>query len=484
MSTENILRVSEILETTAGSLLSGNSGTVVSGITTDTRHIVPDTLFIALEGENFDGHDFVKESFEKGASAILGETEKLLLQKDLIGATVIGVEDSLRALGDIAHYWRMKHDVKILALTGSNGKTSTKEMIAELLSGTYSTLKNVLNLNNLIGVPITLLNLRADHEVAVIEMGMNRPGEISRLTEIADPDFALITNIHPAHLEGLKTLKGIQEAKGELFSGIRDDSTLLVNLNEPLVVELAKRHKKKRVTFGTSSEADIRLVEVVSQLEEGSRFVLRFPDGEAEMFLPVLGKHHIANALASACAAWTMGISIEDIKDGLAKHKPVRQRMDLKRLPGDIHLLDDTYNANPVSLASALETLSLLKGNHRALAVLGGMLELGPDAERFHRKIGERVAQLNFDGLLSIGELGAEIIEGARRMGMPEELLFLGQDHSEVAKKLKSLLQPGDWILVKGSRGFKMEVVIEELLKSQEVTNVEWTEKKKASPGC
>ncbi len=455
--------VEEVVKATRGTLVSGFGDTVLNGVSTDTRELEPGSLFIALEGENFDGHSFLFEALEKGAIAVLGKKEKLDSTEIPGKVAVIGVEDSLRALGDIASFWRHKHSVEIVALTGSNGKTSTKEMISRLLGRKYKTLKNVLNLNNLVGVPLTLLQLEKDHRVGVVEMGMNHPGEIARLVEIADPGYGLITNIQPAHLEGLGSVKGVQAAKGELFEGIKDDGVLFVNYDDPLVRELSERFDKEKISFGMSPEVAVRLRKIVSEDAGGSRFIVEFPDAEEEFFLPVLGRHHVSNALAACAVAWRLGVPVEEIKSGLAAHRPVRQRMEVKEVLDGVHLLDDAYNANPASVSAALETLSRMRGDKRAFAVLGAMLELGKDTVKYHRMIGEKVARLGFDGLLSLGDLGEEFIEGARSAGMPEECLFLARSHGELAEKLAGWVEPGDWVLVKGSRGSRMELVIEKL---------------------
>ncbi len=461
------LTVREILNCTRGTLIQGSEELSVSGISTDTRTLDKGNLFVALQGENFDGHNFIENAVERGAVSVLGVSSKLEKYKDRLSVALIGVDDSLHALGDIANFWRTRHEVRVIAITGSNGKTSTKEMIAALVGRKYRTLRNVMNLNNLVGVPLTLFNLRREHKIAVIEMGMNRPGEIARLAEIAEPDYGLITNVQPAHLEGLRSLKGIQKAKGELFSGVKENGVLFVNLDDPLIVELAEKTEKHKVTFGESPEADVFLTGIISQDVEGSRFRVRFENKETELFLPVLGKHQIKNALAAAAVAWKVGVPLEEIKEGLATHRPVKQRMEVKKLRKDIFILDDSYNANPSSVSAALETVAEIGKKGRFFAVLGAMLELGPESPRYHRLIGEKVARLGYRGLLSLGELGREIIKGARGAGMPVEYLYLGQNHADVATRLLEWLQPGDWVLVKGSRGFRMELVIEKLIENE-----------------
>ncbi len=461
------LTVREILKCTRGTLIQGSEELSVSGISTDTRTLDKGNLFVALQGENFDGHNFIENAVERGAVSVLGVSSKLEKYKDRLSVALIGVDDSLHALGDIANFWRTRHEVRVIAITGSNGKTSTKEMIAALVGRKYRTLRNVMNLNNLVGVPLTLFNLRREHKIAVIEMGMNRPGEIARLAEIAEPDYGLITNVQPAHLEGLRSLKGIQKAKGELFSGVKENGVLFVNLDDPLIVELAEKTEKHKVTFGESPEADVFLTGIISQDVEGSRFRVRFENKETELFLPVLGKHQIKNALAAAAVAWKVGVPLEEIKEGLATHRPVKQRMEVKKLRKDIFILDDSYNANPSSVSAALETVAEIGKKGRFFAVLGAMLELGPESPRYHRLIGEKVARLGYRGLLSLGELGREIIKGARGAGMPVEYLYLGQNHADVATRLLEWLQPGDWVLVKGSRGSRMELVIEKLIENK-----------------
>lgn len=461
MRFEELLTAGRIAAATAGRIAAGGADTAFSSVSTDTRNIPAGALFVALEGENFDGHDFVAGAFEAGAGGALVQREPA---GDVAGRTVIVVEDTLAGLGDIASLWRKSLPLRLLGITGSNGKTTTKEMAARVLTQRFRVHKNEANLNNLVGVPLTLFAMPDDTEVAVIEMGMNTPGEIARLTEIASPDFGLITNVGPAHLAGLGDIDGVKEAKGELFSSLRHDATLLVNGDDPRVVELAARSRNPRLVFGSNNGDDVRLQEVLEEGPGGTRFLLEMDAHTVEIGLKVPGRHHVANSLAAAASGLAFGLGPDEVARALSGYRGFTGRMEMKKAPGGFLIIDDTYNANPGSATQALKTLAGFSPGRR-FAILGDMLELGPTSDKLHHQVGLAAAG-GADFLFALGEMAPNYIEGGREGGMHEERLHLGQSHRELADLLLKLAEPGDFVLVKGSRGMRMEKVVELLMAS------------------
>jgi UDP-N-acetylmuramoyl-tripeptide--D-alanyl-D-alanine ligase len=455
-----------VLEATGGQLLVHVGEKSFSEISTDSRTLDRGDLFVALKGEQFDGHQFLEQAVSRGAAGVvvaLEERETIGLEDFQI--PVVGVPDTLRAFGDLAEFWRRHYPIPLVAITGSNGKTTTKEMVAAIFSRSWKVLKNHGTFNNLVGVPLTLLQLNSSHQAAVIELGMNQPGEIERLTEITHPEVGMITNIQPAHLEGLGSLAGIQAAKGELFAGMAETATIVVNTDDPRVMEMASPFAGRQVRYSTAGgSADITLERVVSMDLDGSRFLLKLQEETLEIHLPVLGHHHIINAVAAAAVAWAVNLPSNTIAAALAEFHPVDKRMEILTLPGDIHIINDSYNANPGSMAAALETLIHLKKQGKTVAVLGDMLELGEDSSALHRQVGGIVAREGVDHLLAMGEQASHLLAGAAEAGMSNNRLTQASDHQEMATQVSSLLATGDWLLVKGSRGMRMEKVVEILL--------------------
>ena len=435
------------------------SGIHLAGVSTDTRTIRPGELFVALRGENFDGHQFLKAAFDQGASAAVVETGT----RTPAGRVCLKIADTLRALGDLAAHMRGRQPLKVIAVTGSNGKTTTKEMLVRILERRYEVLSNTGNLNNLVGLPLTLFRLRPEHEVAVLEMGMNRPGEIARLTKIAAPDVGLITCVAPAHLEGLGSIEGVARAKGELFAGLSPDALGAVNLDDPLVVKQARPLAGRMVTFGFHPRADMRAINVTQRSLRRTSFTLVTPQADVPVRFPLLGRHNVGNALAAAAAAWALGFSPARIATGLDDFPPFPGRLELKPLPGRIYLLDDTYNANPASTRAALEVLARLRGRGRAVAVLGDMLELGPKTADMHRSVGESAAQLGVDLLAAVGSEAKHVVRAAEQHASPPAQAVGFKDTSSAADWLTNHLKPNDRVLVKGSRGMRMEYIVKRL---------------------
>jgi len=441
-------------------LPESGKGVHVSGISTDSRNINPGELFVPLRGERFDGHDYMIQAVRNGAAACLSEEVIAGLS-----VPVLLVKDSLHALGDIAGAARFRLKGPLIAVTGSAGKTTTKEMLATVLSRSGAGLKTSGNFNNLIGLPLTLLGLQEDHSWAVLEMGTSALGEIERLTEIAAPDMGIITNIGAAHLETLHGLDGVSRAKGELFAGMKG-GTAIINLDDERVARLPVANGVRRVTFGLDAKADVRAEEVRNGSSTLS-FRLRLPDGTHQVKLQAPGRHNVHNALAVAAACWALGIAGGEITRGLAEFVPVPGRMNIFPLPCGGELLDDSYNANPLSVSAALETLDGKNGKGRRIAVLGDMLELGSEEGSFHSEIGRKAAKV-VDLLVTVGRLSHETANGARAAGLESSSIIELEDCEAAIAAVSGLQRPGDRILVKGSRGMRLDRLASALRRAEE----------------
>jgi UDP-N-acetylmuramoyl-tripeptide--D-alanyl-D-alanine ligase len=453
-----VVDIQKIAQIVNGKLYRGEGDGMVSGCSVDSRTIRAGELFIPLRGENFDGHDFLLEAVQKGAAACLSE--------DLcsgLRVPVVRVEDTLTALGDLAGSTRAQFGGPVVAVTGSSGKTTTKEMLASILSLTGPGLKTEGNFNNLIGLPLTILRLGEDQKWMVLEMGTNQRGEISRLTAIADPDVGIITNVGPSHLEGLHGLDGVARAKGELFAGLKKDSFAVINADDPRVLQMPVANGVQRILFGLSPAAQIR-AENVEVRGKSVSFRLILPDGEFPVRLPICGQHNVSNALAAATAALCLNVAGDLIARGLENFMRLPGRMEISTFRDDILLVDDTYNANPMSMKSALKAVAEMEGEGRLVAVLGDMLELGEESEALHREVGEKAAEV-MDFLLLVGNRAVGIGQGAKDAGMAPERIRTFSDHLEAAEVLRDMLQPGDRVLLKGSRGMKMEKIRQHLEK-------------------
>ena len=459
------LSAEEILKATGGAPLRGGRGWSCRGISTDTRTLAAGDLFIALAGENFDGHDCLTKAAERGGAGLLiraDAAKKLAAVPEEI--PVIAVPDTLTALGDIARDWRQRFPIPVVAITGSSGKTTTKEMVAAIASRTRNTLMTEGNLNNRIGLPLTLLRLRKNHELAIVEMGTNSPGEIAILAAIAVPDVGLITNIGPAHIEGLGSLEAIRGEKGSLFDVMAGRGTAILNHDDPAIGLLAGRRQGKRVTFGLGPGAAITARGVVTTGPEGVRFDLVIDGIGAPVFLAAAGEHNVKNALAAAAAAWTLGFDRSEIAAGLAVFRPVPGRTEIRQLGNGAHLIIDTYNANPASVREALNTLRGLRGSGKAVVILGDMLELGERSEEWHDEIGALLADRDIQDLFLKGSLTKSLAAGAVRAGFPAERIAFFDDPEQVVSSLRPRLKEGDWVLIKGSRKMKMEAVAENMI--------------------
>jgi UDP-N-acetylmuramoyl-tripeptide--D-alanyl-D-alanine ligase len=455
----------DVLKATGGSLVRPGRPVLFDGVSTDTRTIAPANLFVPLAGARFDGHDYLGQAAGAGAAGVLIQRGREgLLQKIAAEMTVIAVEDTLTALGDLARYWRARFSIPVVAITGSSGKTTTKEMAASIMSRDRQLLKNAGNLNNLVGLPLTLFQLNEAHEVAVLEMGTNRRGEIARLAEIAGPTVGVITNVGPAHLEGLKSLETIRKEKGDLFRIMNNKGTAVINLDDEALAPWAEKWKGKKITFGIQTDADVTASRIAHEAEKGTIFTLLIEGASREILLPVLGFHNVSNALAAAAASSAAGFAFDTICQGIMAFKPVGGRMEVYRLINGGTLIDDTYNANPASVAVALKTLQGLKGECRSTVILGDMLELGGEAERYHEEIGRAVADTGVSKAYLRGDFAKTTAKGAMKRGMKSDQVLIDLNTEETVAHLKACLKAGDWVLVKGSRKMKMEKIVQAIL--------------------
>jgi UDP-N-acetylmuramoyl-tripeptide--D-alanyl-D-alanine ligase len=456
-------KVSEVLEATGGRLLCPDNDAVLTGISIDSRTIDKGALFVALSGQQHDGHRFVEQALSKGAGGVVvSEAYAAQASRDALkDCCCFAVPDTLRALGQLAAFRRRHSDVSVVAVTGTNGKTTTKEMTAAVLGRSFSVLKTEGNFNNLVGVPLTLFRLREDHEWAVLELGMNHPGEIAQLAEISKPQVGIITNVGAGHLEGVRNLDGVARAKGELLEALGQDGTAVLNVDDERLCRMAEGFPGRVVTFGIQSSAEVWAVPV-SQTTSRSSFDLCWYDESTRVRLNITGLGAIYNGLAAAAVGYRLGLSMEEVKEGLESIQAMPGRMEILKLPGGLHAINDTYNANPASMAQAVETLCALKGNGRGVFIAGDMLELGEYTETAHSQLGVLVARSGIARLFVTGDHATKVADGAVGAGMEAGRVFVGSK-AQILDALKSCLGPGDWILVKGSRMMAMEDIIKGL---------------------
>ncbi len=453
------LKVSELIEATGGRLIQGDLKEEISGISTDSRKIKKHELFIALKGPKYDGQDFIQEAIDKGACGALISRSRFTVHGSRF---TILVKDTLKALGQIAKYYREKFDLPVVAVTGSTGKTTTKDMIASILSKKFSVLKTEGNFNNEVGVPLTLFRLSREHEVAVLELGMSALGEIERLTRISSPKMGVMTNVGEVHLQYLGNVQRVALAKAELVYALGKDDVAILNIDDPYIRDMKKGIKARIITYGIREKAEVGAKEIENLREEGMRFILRVGKKSLSLHLRCLGYHNIYNALAAASAAYALGIKEEMIRKGLSRFQPLAGRMRIIKMKG-LTILDDTYNASPKSFVAAIETLRGLSPKGRRILVAGDMLELGKRAPLAHKETGAYVAHSGIDILITCGDLAGYIAQGAIEAGMKEKRIVSCRNKEEAGERLSSLAKEGDTILIKGSRATGMEEIIKKL---------------------
>jgi UDP-N-acetylmuramoyl-tripeptide--D-alanyl-D-alanine ligase len=449
--------VADIAKAVKGKLVSGFPETEIHGVSTDTRSIRGGDLFVALEGERHDGHDFVAEATGKGAAAVMVSESKAVVVEPEVAA--LAVPDTLSALQKFARWHRLGFQGAVIGITGSCGKTTVKELVAAVLAVKFQVAKTPLNFNNEIGVPLSVLGISDRTEVAVIELGTSAPGEISMLCDIAKPNRALITNIGRAHLEGFGTVEAVAEEKGSLVRSLAEQGTFYVNADDLFCAKIARDFPGKCVTFGEGSDAQWRVVVFKMGLDGTPSTFTVEPLGLFTMQL--FGRHSILNAAAAAVIGADHGLRADEIQAGLSKAELPPMRMSIVNKGGRT-FLNDAYNANPESMRAATEALVSWQGAGRKIAVVGDMLELGEVSVSQHKELGEFMASAGVDVLIALGQFAQHVAEGALGGGLTGDAVKVGGDHAEVARLLAEMSASGDVILVKGSRGAAMEKVLEE----------------------
>ena len=452
---------------TGGRPIGVDGAAVWSGASLDSRTVTEGQVFFALEGGIQDGHAWAASALEGGAALAV-------VHRAPEGSTTgrwLWVDDTYRALHDLTRAVRREVPSQLIALTGSMGKTTTKELTATMLAQHFRVGRSPGNLNNLYGFPLALLGLEEPCDWMVAEMGMSTPGELAGVSRLGRPDVAVLLNVRAVHLQNFADLRGIADAKSEILAGLRDDGTFVAHADDPEVLRIARGWEREHpdgrlVLFGRGADADVRLGEVTPREggAVGSRFDITAAGEAATFELPVHGLFHAENALAAAAAAWTVGVPLVDCATAVRDFRPARMRGEIHRLGDGTVLVDDSYNANPAAVAGALESLHVLAGGRR-VAVLGDMLELGPDEARYHRETGRRAAEAGVEVLVGVGPLSRAAVEAAAEWGVEAVAV---EDAATAARVLLERRRAGDVILVKGSRGIGLERVVRDVLAARE----------------
>ena len=451
--------VQKILEATAGALVRGQPAGDVAGIAIDSRRLTPGEAFVAIRGKRFDGHCFVEEAAHRGASCLIVSHLPTSTNGSAALPTVL-VPDTTKALGQLARFHRRALGLPVIAVTGSCGKTTTKELIAHMLGDAETVLRTEGTQNNHIGVPLTLLRLTPRHRTAVVELGSNHPGEIAYLAAIAEPDVAVITNVGPVHLEFLGSLMGVLKEKISLLDALPSNGTAVLPGDQLDVCLEAPKHLEEGVrvvTFGATDRCDIQALDIQRHVQG---MALRLRDQFSQWAVPLVGYHNVENALAAVACAWACGVPLSVAKERILSFEPIPLRSQVVRCHG-LTILNDCYNANPLSFARALETLRDLEARRR-VAIVGDMLELGSYAPSAHQAIGRLATQLGIDSVLAVGEYAGDVAQGVRE-GRPDGVITY-RTVSELIERLPQMLQQGDGLLVKGSRKLNLERVTDFLL--------------------
>jgi UDP-N-acetylmuramoyl-tripeptide--D-alanyl-D-alanine ligase len=454
------LSLAELVTAVKGEFLLGDPRSPVNAVSINTRTLRKGDFFFAVKGVNFDGHDFLKAAVEKGCYGLVVSKKDIDIGNPFPAPpAIVYVDDTVRALGDLAAYYRKKLAIRLTGITGSNGKTTTKEMLAAILRKKSPTLSNTGNLNNQIGLPLTLLNMTSEHRYAVIEMGTSFPGEIKRLASIASPDLGIITNIGQTHLEHFQTTENVFLEKRILVDSLPRESTAVLNADDPLLSALAEKLKDKAFTFGINNRADVT-VRNVQMWPDKPKFDLVI-EGKtvSNVKLPLHGRFNIYNALAAAAAAWKLGASPDEIKDGLASFVIPNMRMNVINLVSGVTLVVDAYNANPTSMHDALNAFIEAYPDKTKILVLGDMLELGKDAANEHQKLGDFINTLPLTQVLFTGTMMA----GAHKSVRDHRSRYF-ENKDDLTRELRSMLIPGVAVFFKASRGMHFEEIVDSLL--------------------
>jgi UDP-N-acetylmuramoyl-tripeptide--D-alanyl-D-alanine ligase len=464
MRTPLVLTAGAIAAAVGGHLLFGDAARVIDGFSIDSRTVQRGDLFIALRGDRFDGAAYAAESLAAGACGVMiaRDPARAVHQEAAHGAVVIEVEDTTAALQVLGRHVRLASGARVTAITGSAGKTTTKEITATFLSARYQVYRNPGNFNNHIGLPLSLLELRARPDVAVVELGMNHAGEIRRLVALAEPDVRVWTNVGDAHLGFFSSPEAIADAKAEILDGATSSTMLVANADDPRVMARTTAFAGRMVTFGTSTRSDIRATRIEELGVEGTRAHLRTPEGEAEVRVPLLGIGNLQNVLAATAVAHLHGVPLDDVVDSAAALRPARHRGEILKLRSGVTLVDDSYNSSPAALMRTLEAVGRDRSHGRKTAVIGEMLELGSFAEPLHAECGHAAVKAGISRLVAVGGPAAAALAGAERAaGLDDEAALHVGTSAEAADVLLASMTAGDLVLVKGSRGIGTDLVVE-----------------------
>ena len=458
------MTAAHVVAATGGRLVSGAADAAIGRISIDTRALAPGDLFVAIRGERFDGHTFVNDALAHGAGGAIVHDASAVGTQLALDVLLVEVEDTTRALQQIARDIRRRSGVRVTAVTGSAGKTTTKEIAADFLSARYRVFRNKGNLNNHIGLPLSLLELRECPDVAVVELGMNHPGEIRTLVGISEPEVRVWTNVGDAHLGFFGSADAIADAKAEIAENARPGDVLIANANDPRVMARASRFTGRLVTFGVETEADVQAVGVQQNGLEGTAATVMTPAGTRTVTTPLLGTGNLQNLLAATAVALEFDVPLDVVVERAARLGPARHRGELLRLPGGVTLIDDSYNSSPAALKRALDVVAAATGSARKVAVLGEMLELGDHSVALHRECGAAAHAAGVDILIAVGgPPAAALATAAVEAGMPTSAVFHLATSAEAAELALERVRPGDLVLVKGSRGIGTDAVVERL---------------------
>ena len=446
--------IDSILKTTKGELISGDKKQTIGDFGIDSRIIKPHEAFIAIKGERYDGYDFIEQAYKKGVRFFITKKYKRIKPK-LENSVLIKVENTREALAQIAHLMRKLHGIPVIGITGSNGKTTTKDMAAAILDSKYNVLRNIGTQNNEIGLPLTLLKLKKQHNIAILEMGMNHPGEIKKLNSIASANVGIITCIHPVHLKYLKNIENITKAKWELIRTLKAEKIAILNNDDENIKKMISKFKGRLITFGIKNKSDFTATNIKLKRKK----IIFKVNRKHEIILNLIGGFNIYNALAAISASRLFNVSYDKIKNNLLHFRTPPMRMKQIRING-INLINDGYNANPKSLMLAIDTLSNLTKRSRSIIVCCDMLELGKFSKDLHAEIGYRVAQADIDYLITMGKDTRWTYKAALENGMDKNRTRHTTSPEEVASVLRNIAKPGDTILLKGSRLMKTEEIV------------------------
>ena len=458
------ITLKDIIKECNAKLVFGTDDIVCKNFSKDTRTIQQGDIYVGIKGEKFDGNTLYEEAFEKGAKACI--LQDIDVKKEVIekykDIAIILVEDTIKALQKIASYKRSLYNIPVIAITGSVGKTSTKDIIASVVSQKYKTLKTQGNLNNHIGLPLTILSLD-DHEALVVEMGMNNLGEISVLSKIAKPNIAVITNVGTSHIGNLGSRENILKAKLEILDGLSSEGTLIINNDNDMLNPWKEKYagSVKVITYGIENNSDFMAEDITSK-ENSSEFSVKYNGNNADIIVPVGGNHFVYNALSAIAVGTSLNIPIEDIKRGIEKFELTKSRMEVLKTKSNYTIINDCYNANYDSMKAAIEYLSKTTAN-RKIAVLGDMLELGEYSNELHKKVGEEVAKNKIDILVTVGEMGKVISNTAKEAGI---VVYQCENNQNAIDTINSIVKPEDVVLVKASNGMKFKEIVEGLMKN------------------